>query len=247
MRTLPSVKVFVQKLDHTIATDTLPVLVVPDEPTLDNIRASLQNGPLGDVEKDIFFPSWTKSIHVLLLDTEEQKEEDENEKIPTWEQIDEQKITVEDSKKLLEVVKKEEDKSGSIALILQECRSKRYTRKKENVSGLPFDSSPLSSPISSRPSSPKSKNTVPKSQPRTHSMIPPVPIQNQHMYFNNQVNQEPAFFYETYVPVSVMAPPTMYPPLYGVPVNIGMGCYNYPSAPAYVPQVYQPYYGYNVM
>lgn len=243
MRTLPSVKVFIQKLDSTIGADKLPVLCLPDEPTLDHIRTVLQDGPLGDVERDIFFPSWTRSIHVLLLGPEAEKDA-----LPTWEHIDTRKITVEDSNKLLEVLKKEEETPGSTAIILQECRSKRYTRKKENLAALPFDSSPLSSPVSSRPSSPKTK-TVPNmhySKPHHHqpsSQIPP--MQHQEAY-NNQVNYDPGYCYDPFMAVGVMPPTSMYPTFY--PVHIGMGCYNYSPAPTFMPPVYTGFgYGYNVI
>lgn len=241
MRTFPSMKIFIQKLDRTIGTEKLPVLCVPDEPTLDNIRSGLQDGPLGDVEKDIFFPSWTRSIHVLLLDPEA-----EEDRVPAWEDIDENKITVEDTEKLLEILTKEEEKPGSTSIILQECRSKRYTRKKDNMAILPFDSSPVSSPVSSRPTSPKIPTgpnmsfSKPKRRQQLNHSVHPHP---QEMY--NCAPFDPGYYYDPYVAVGIIAPPSIYPPFY--PFQFGVGCYNYPSPPPFAPQVYPGYYGYGVM
>lgn len=109
--TAPSNDVEVNGIMPTYETIQLSVLVLPNEPTLEDIRTALTQCELGEAKRDIFFPAWTKSLYV----TNEGEEQ-----------------IIETDEQLREMLEKEISKSGSVVLQLQECRNSRYSRRKRN-------------------------------------------------------------------------------------------------------------------
>lgn len=254
MHTYPSLRVYIQTLGNTIEPFELPVLCLPEDPNLDDVRKLLQHSPLGDIEKDIFFPSWTKSLHVLLLQPSETPTP------PSWDQIESRKLTIETAEALRDILSKEEASPGTVCIILQQCRSKRYSRKKEpspapNLSSISI--SPMTSPDASPPVSPrvggKEKEKIPF-QPRLDDLFvhPGVaaamhtpreafhPIPYEKIYYDHQ----------QYVPISIITPPSLYPQCYTIPVGFGtpsVAPYGYLHGPALVPHLIPNYYPYGAM
>lgn len=126
MRTVSTLHVLIQMLDGNVGCELLPPFFLQVESDLDEFRRVLLDGPMGSDENDIFFPSWTKSIHVV-----------EKGDIPLRElsnsQIEEFKRTVETDNELNELLDKEENTPGSVGVVLQQCRSARYSRNNQRI------------------------------------------------------------------------------------------------------------------
>lgn len=123
MRTLINFRIFIQTLRRTVQPNVLPLVVFPDKPDLDAVRKVLSESPLGEDQRDIFFPSWTKTLHVLHLDDQP------SDYVPTCGEIEAERQVIENDDQLAKLLDKEANNPGSVSIILQECRSKRYTRK----------------------------------------------------------------------------------------------------------------------
>lgn len=125
--------------DPEFETVVLPELMLPLEPTLDDIRDALTGCELGDPGRDIFFPAWTKSLYVAwgappapADDAEEDKDEEKaaDTTIDDEAVLEEEPQTIESDEALREALKREAGTPGSLTLLLQECRNARYSRRK---------------------------------------------------------------------------------------------------------------------
>lgn len=235
MRAFPSVRAFIQKKDQrTIELFRLPVFSLNDEPDLDQFRSLIEATPLGDVDKDIFFPNWTKSLHVI------QCKDIEGDKVPTFEEIEEKKKTIDTPEKLADLLKKEEESPGCTAIIVQQCRSRRYSRKKEELAQ-EDDKETVSG-----------GGTKQTRQGFGHTKKGDRSGSGLYNYSRPQVYTSPGFdeggvlyYDQAFLPIGLVSPPPpapIYSPCYAIPVN--MGCYNYVSAPALVPPAFPQYYTY---
>ena len=121
-------RVFVQKLDGSVEPCSLPMAFSKEKPSREDFRNQVTSSPLGDAKRDIFFPFWT--LNPIMIQSESIKDS-----TPTWDEIEQCKITVDSEEKLHELLDKEELCPGSTALIVQQTRSKRYSRKKDEQSG----------------------------------------------------------------------------------------------------------------
>lgn len=84
----------------------LAELRLPLPVTLDSVRYALTQSELGDSDRDIFYPSWTKSLYI------------------TWNATGELE-TIESNAALTKALEKVE----GLTLLLQECRNARYSRR----------------------------------------------------------------------------------------------------------------------
>ncbi|CAN8076026.1 unnamed protein product [Agarophyton chilense] len=259
MRTFTHFRVFIQRLDGQIEPFHFPLLCVEDPPTLDDFRARLEQSALGDVEKDIFFPNWTKSLHVV------QSELLSKNNVPSWQTIEQHKQTVDSADKLRCILDNEESSPGTTAIVVQQCRSKRYSRRKDDGA-----SSCNSDAIGSAPASPR------------HS-LPPLPqryrkplsasnykqdkrmnnkLTSSNRHFNNNVTygmavncvperfdnhtmlyvEQPQAYFTAMGLMTAPAATTVYQPCYTyAPFN--MPAYNYMGAASFITP-YQPFYTY---
>lgn len=234
MLTLINFRIFIQTLRHTVEPYTIPLIVVPDKPGLDFMRKTLAESPLGEDERDIFFPSWTKTIHVLHLD------DHPTDYVPTWEEVETKRQLIENDEQLAKTLDKEANKQGSVSIILQKCRSKRYTRKAVPATDTYAKATdPPSSPtcIQNTPGSP-ARNGNPR-----YGFTPPY----TPMYAPQEgyVPVDP-MYYEQVQQYGMMPPAVFSPPPYFVHYGVGCVPYGY-VAPSFVqPFVHTPaYYGYN--
>lgn len=85
----------------------LPELRLPKPVSLEGVRHALTHSVLGDSSRDIFFPTWTKSLYI------------------TWNESGELE-TIESDEALAVAV----EKVDRLTLLLQECRNARYSRRK---------------------------------------------------------------------------------------------------------------------
>lgn len=270
MRTYPKLRIFEITKQNAVVRHSLPVLCVPDNPDLDDIRKLLLHSQLGADEKDIFFPNWTKSLHVLLLSPSK------NSDTLTPEQIDSEKLNIETAEALREILAKEETAPGTVCIVLQECRSKRYSRRKDpsstpgphrclTPSPLPISISPVSSPGGSPPDSPgvdaKEKAFFPPKQkndfirPAVASSVPGQGLHPgvadgmPHQEAYRPIHYEP-IYYDPQVTVSIVTPPSLYPQCYNIPVNVTQPVlppFGYHPSPSLVPHVVPGYYPYGTM
>lgn len=265
MKAYENVRIFIQTLERTIDTFSIPLLCLGDKPSLEDVRKLLEHSPLGAVEKDIFFPSWTKSLHIVV-----ELQDASSDEVPSWDAIEEAKITVDTAEKLHEVLDKEEKTPGTAAIILQQCRSKRYSRKKDpalpaatanNAPGFArrINISPVSSQASasSRSSSPpRSPRPALKKKEPTHykgsksQFIHPGVGAAHPREAYRPITYDSMYFEPPCVPITIVAPPSVYPQCYTIPLGFPAHpippCGFLPGMPI-VPPVVPAYYGYGPM
>lgn len=123
MQLFDSLRALIEKLDDSVEAVNIPSFWLGKDSTLEDIRNALKDGPLGTSDRDIFFPTWTKSIHVL------RDSEEINEATLTVSQIESMKFTVETTEQLQAMLAEEQKMPGTYFVVLQQCRSKRYSRK----------------------------------------------------------------------------------------------------------------------
>lgn len=143
MRLFDSLRAFILKLDGTIDSFDIPPVVLDTEATLDDVRQVFISGPLGTSDHDIFFPNWTRSIHVIH-DAGETELECNN---LSHEDVHSLKVDIATTDDLQDMLKKEDDSPRSHIIVLQQCRSKRYSRKPNDLS-MPSCSSTLTCAVS---------------------------------------------------------------------------------------------------
>lgn len=235
MRTLENFRIFIQTLRRTVEPSILPVVDFPDEPDLDSVRKILFESPLGEDQRDIFFPSWTKTLHVLLLDDKPA------DYVPTCDDIEAKRQVIENDEQLAKTLDKEATNPGSVSIILQECRSKRYTRKTLSDAESSSQGAGTTSSLAcvQRTLCSPSKNETEKMSfvpPYTHVFTPPegyVPVDS--VYYE-QMQQS----YGVMQPAVFPAPPYF--------VHYGVGCVPYGYvAPGFVQPFVHPStcFGYN--
>lgn len=239
MRAYPRFRVFIKRLDGQIEPFRIPLLCVADPPTLDDLRARLEDSPLGDVEKDIFFPNWTKSLHVvqtMLLS---------GENVPSWDTIEANKQTIDTPEKLRSILDNEEASPGTTAIIVQQCRSKRYSRKKDE-SNTSSDSTtkPSTDVVKRNNSSPRQRNlsTLNANNSLTYALpvncISDLAYENRPMFYMDQP------YYHAVGMLPQPHPAPVYQPCYTyAPFNVS-ACYNYITAPSFVQPPYQTFHTY---
>lgn len=123
MRVFDSLRVFILRLDGAIDSLTIPPVVLTETSTLEDIRQVFVTGPLGTTDHDIFFPTWTRSIHVI------KESDDIDHATLTHEQVHSIKYDVGTTEELQDMLDQENKSPGTHLIVLQQCRSKRYSRK----------------------------------------------------------------------------------------------------------------------
>lgn len=129
MRTIPPLRVLIQGVDHSVEIALLPQSYQEEDSGLDGFRKSIQEGPLGADHYDIFFPNWKKSPYIV------QDGNVDHSKL-TWSEIEEAKKEIETPEQLYTILESEETSPGSTSIVLQKCRSKRYSRKPPTPSAI---------------------------------------------------------------------------------------------------------------
>lgn len=124
MRVFDALRVFILRLDNTVESIKIPPVVLSDQSTLDDIRHVFVSGPLGTTDHDIFFPTWTRSIHVVK-DTGDIGDHT----LLNHEKVNAMKYDITTTEQLQEMLDEEHTSPGSFIIILQQCRSRRYSRK----------------------------------------------------------------------------------------------------------------------
>lgn len=122
MRTIPSLRALIQDCDRAVLCFKLPPLFLDEDFDLDTFRKALIESPIGADDVDIFFPSWTKTVYII-------HDEEVNHPKMSWEQIENAKMHIQSTEQLKALFEREEKMPGSISIIFQKCRSKRYSRK----------------------------------------------------------------------------------------------------------------------
>lgn len=186
------------RVNNTIESVHLPTVFLRDDPDLDDIRKALVHGPLGTPENDIFFPTWTKSIHVLQGTSADQQ-------VMTVSDIDHAKITISSSEQLCTMLNDEERTPGNTTIVLQECRSKRYSRKAVEPTPVPHSHH---QPRHSHSNSHNSNHSISShyahvqaSSPSIHPMANSFPDRTYHVI-------DPSFTLTTSTPTNQSTAPT---------------------------------------
>lgn len=132
MRTLTSTCVHVSSSSDEEVHRYKLVLVLPDDAKLEDMRDSLQSSALGKDDKDVFFPSWNLTLIVKWRQEAERRDGDEDE--ASEHEIYSEPETLADAKQLNDALDREQKNPGTLCILLQQCRNKRYSRsnKKEN-------------------------------------------------------------------------------------------------------------------